>query len=66
VDTVALAPFLDRNRTYAVAPSQRLYALLTALDRETHRFCRAGEAVENLVYPLLPGDPYHHTMGLNT
>src|SRR5215212_3369340 len=48
LDRGALLPLGHRLRVEAVAPGQHPQALLTMLDRATHRRCRAGAPMQNL------------------
>src|SRR5215212_3514608 len=50
LDRGALLPLCDGLRVEAVAPGQHPQALLTMLDRATHRRCRAGAPMKNLAH----------------
>src|SRR5215207_4267428 len=50
LDRGALLPLGHRLRVEAVAPGQPPQALLTMLDRATHRRCRAGAPMKNLAH----------------
>src|SRR3954469_10334701 len=50
LDRGALFPLSHRLRVDPVSPGEGSQALLTMLDRSTHRRCRAGASMENLAH----------------
>src|SRR5215207_2140821 len=68
LDRGALLPLGDGLRVEAVAPGQPPQALLTMLDRSTHRRSRAGAPMENLAhsaYSPRARRVHHQTPGPN-